>query len=154
MSQQDTLNPLVREFDTGATRDLDHNKLDFEAFLSFPVLKRYAQYMHINRFQKDGTVRPGDNWQKGIPKEVYMKSMYRHFMDVWASHRGYSTNEDLQTALSALLFNVMGYLHEELKYEPECTPEDTVRRSDRTCPIGCNNAETQSDIQRNAEGLD
>lgn len=103
----------MREFKTGATRDTDEGKLDYEGFLSHPVLRRYAEYMHKNREQADGKFRPSDNWQKGIPKDAYMKSMWRHFMDVWHGHR--KTDEDMEEALCALLFNVMGYLHETIK---------------------------------------
>ncbi len=104
----------MREFDTGATRDTNENKLDFEGFLSSPVLQRYAEYMNKNRKQADGKLRDSDNWQKGIPIIVYMKSMWRHFFEVWSGHRSKVSNEALQEALCALLFNVMGYLHEVL----------------------------------------
>jgi hypothetical protein len=100
----------MRNFSTGATRDTDENKLDYEGFLSPVVLERYAQYMHKNRLQADGKMRDSDNWQKGIPRDAYMKSMWRHFWEVWSIHRG--RDGDIQEALSALLFNVMGYLHE------------------------------------------
>ena len=105
----------MREFETGATRDSDEGKLDFEGFLSPSVLKRYAEYMHKNRVQSDGNLRPSDNWQKGIPQDAYMKSMWRHFFSVWEAHRLDSNDEQLETDLCALMFNVMGYLHEELK---------------------------------------
>lgn len=102
----------MRKFKTGATRDTDKDKLDFEGFLSPLVLERYAQYMHKHRFQADGQIRDSDNWQRGIPKDAYMKSMWRHFFDVWKGHRkGLVPQEEM----CALLFNVMGYLHEELK---------------------------------------
>lgn len=104
--------PAVRRFETGATRDVDTDKLDYEAFLSPTVLKRYAEFMHKNRFQKDGSMRAGDNWAKGIPLEVYMKSAWRHFMEWWLSHRRGEADEE---ALVALMFNTMGYLHETLK---------------------------------------
>lgn len=105
----------VRRFDTGATRDLDTTKLDYEGFLSPLVLKRFAEYMHENRLLRDGTLRDSDNWQKGIPADAYMKSGYRHFMDWWTEHRGIVTDEGLELALCGLLFNAMGYLHEHLK---------------------------------------
>jgi hypothetical protein len=107
----------MREFDTGATRDTDEGKLDFEGFLSHAALVRYAKYMNENRVQADGNVRPSDNWQKGIPQEVYMKSAFRHFMDWWKCHRNRDDVDPqfTQTSLCALLFNVLGYLHEELK---------------------------------------
>jgi hypothetical protein len=112
----------MREFSTGATRDNDTTKNDYEGFLSPLVLERYGNYMTKHRKQADGQLRDSDNWQKGIPKDVYMKSMWRHFLDVWFIHRGYKRfdkqrNEDitLDEAICALLFNVMGYLFEILK---------------------------------------
>jgi hypothetical protein len=67
-------------------------------------------------------LRDSDNWQKGIPTDAYMKSMWRHFMDVWEIHRTGEVNSPRMTtwsgmdeALMALLFNVMGYAHEILK---------------------------------------
>ena len=107
----------MRKFDSGATRNTDTNKLDFEGFLSPLVLERFAEYMHENRLQADGELRDSDNLQKGIPKDEYMKSMWRHFFDVWKHKRGLEVKEDKQTALCALLFNIMGLLHEELKHE-------------------------------------
>src|SRR5262249_20215749 len=57
----------ARIFKTGATRDTDTGKLDYEGFLSPLVLKRYAEYMHQHRVMKDGAMRASDNWQRGIP---------------------------------------------------------------------------------------
>ena len=105
----------MRKFETGATRDNDKNKLDYEGFISPIVLRRYAEYMHKHRFQADGQVRDSDNWQKGIDKSSYMKSGWRHFMDWWMEHRGIPSREGLEDALCALLFNVSGYLHEHIK---------------------------------------
>ena len=105
----------MRNFESGATRDSDTEKFDHEGFLSYTVLMRYAEYMHSHRIQADGALRDSDNWQKGIPKDAYMKSMFRHFMDVWGNHRGYETDESQEVALCALLFNVSGYLYELLK---------------------------------------
>ena len=109
----------MREFETGATRDNDDGKFDYEGFLSPIVLKRFAQYMHKHRLQADGQLRASDNWKRGIPFSAYMKSLFRHFMDVWAYHaQGAHSVEDLdalENALCATLFNVQGYLHELLK---------------------------------------
>ena len=105
----------IRQFDTGATRETDEGKYDYEGFISPLVLKRYAAYMHKHRLQPDGKLRDSDNWQKGIPKDAYMKSGWRHFLDWWCEHRGIASREGLEEALCALLFNVMGYLHETLK---------------------------------------
>lgn len=107
----------VRTFDTGATRDLDRDKLDFEGFNCPLVEQSFAEYMHKNRFQTDGNYRDSDNWQRGITHESYVKSLCRHFQDVRLHHRGYGhmAKEDMITALNAMRFNVNGLLHELLK---------------------------------------
>jgi len=107
----------VRKFFTGATRDVDTNKADFEGFLSPLVLRRYGEYMNRHRVQSDGSLRDSDNWQRGIPLDAYMKSGFRHFMDWWSGHRGHktSTGESVEEELCALIFNASGYLHELLK---------------------------------------
>lgn len=109
----------MRTFDTGATRDLDETKFDYEGFFSPLVMQRFATYMHRHRLQADGNLRASDNWQKGIPLDAYMKSGWRHFFDWWTLHRGNppasADAPDVEEALCALLFNVQGYLHERLK---------------------------------------
>lgn len=107
----------VRTFETGATRDLEDGKFDYDGFLSPLVLERYARYMHVHRHQSDGTLRASDNWQRGIPRDAYMKSGWRHFVSWWQNHRGVPASETLEDALCAMLFNVSGYLHETLKAE-------------------------------------
>ncbi len=120
----------VREFESGATRDTDHDKMDYEGFLSPLVLAEFARYMHKHRVQADGTLRDSDNWQKGIPLDAYMKSMWRHFMEVWTLHRRGVVNREAivpaeyYEALCALLFNVQGYLDVLLKHEPAAPPFD------------------------------
>ena len=105
----------MRKFKTRATRSNEGDKYDYEEFLSPIVLERYAQYMHSCRYQEDGTLRAGDNWQKGMPLDSYMKSGWRHFMDWWLAHRLHPTQFPTDEILCALLFNVSGYLHEYLK---------------------------------------
>ena len=107
----------VRKFETGATRSPLGDKLQYEGFLSPLVLREYAEYMHRHRFQSDGQLRDSDNWQKGMPLRSYMDSGWRHFMDWWLHERGYMelAQEPKVEALCALMFNVMGYLHEVLK---------------------------------------
>ena len=107
----------IRTFETGATRDTAEGKLDYEGFISPLVMERYARYMDGCRVQSDGNVRDSDNWQKGIPKNAYMKSAFRHFMDWWFEHRLNRAYFDhlKHEAICALMFNCMGYLHEELK---------------------------------------
>jgi hypothetical protein len=121
----------VRTFGTGATRDLDANKLDFEGFLSPLVLERYAEHMHKARRMPDGSMRDSDNWQLGIPLGVYIKSLWRHFFAVWKLWRGLEVTEvvngvritkDLETELCALLFNASGMLHETIKANKEKSP--------------------------------
>jgi hypothetical protein len=115
---------LLRQFETGATRDLDVSKIDYEACLSPLVLECFGEYMLSCSVQADGSKRPGDNWKKGIPLNSYIKSMLRHVWDVWKLHSGYPAIDrktgkpvTMKIALCAVLFNVMGYLHEYLKVE-------------------------------------
>jgi hypothetical protein len=107
--------PEMRSFQTGATRHSDEGKLDFEGFLSPYALEAFARYMHHHRVQADGMLRSSDNWQKGIPKDAYMKSAWRHFFAVWKQYR--ATGEVSEEDLCALLFNVQGLLHEATKRE-------------------------------------
>lgn len=78
--------------------------------------------MHKNRHQADGSLRDGDNWQKGIPFPAYMKSAWRHFMEWWSHHRGHPIKpkssrdpQDIEEVLCSMIFNASGYLHEVLK---------------------------------------
>ena len=112
----------IRKFETGATRDTDIGKLDFEGFLSPIVLKKYAEYMYKHRKQSDGKLRDSDNWQKGFGKgrEHFvnvMKSWFRHFFNVWFLHRGFKGKECMGDALLASLFNNMSYAHQYFKNE-------------------------------------
>ncbi len=104
----------MRKFNSGATRDDDTNKIDYEGHLSPLAIEAFGVYMHKHRFQADGVIRDSDNWQKGIPKDAYMKSMWRHFFAVWKNYR---LGKDYKEDLCALFFNVQGLLHEEVKNE-------------------------------------
>lgn len=106
----------IRAFDTGASRSSEEGKLDPDGFLSHLAVMRYLEYMHQHRTMPDGTLRASDNWKQGIPIESYMKSLYRHFLDVWCYHsEGDLENEELEEALCAVIFNASGFLHELLK---------------------------------------
>ena len=115
----------IRKFKTGATRDTNEGKYDYEGFLSPLVIEAYGKYMHKHRKQSDGTLRDSDNWQKGFGENhfaVCIKSLWRHFLDLWFLHRGYKrfdkkdgheiTKEEV---LMAILFNDMAYADKLLK---------------------------------------
>jgi hypothetical protein len=134
----------MRQFESGATRSSEEGKYDYEGFLSPLVLERYAQYMHENRVQADGELRDSDNWQKGMGMDCFMKSMWRHFMSLWKNHRGLPDSDSTETALCALLFNTMGYMHEYLGAEDRAKVEaekdegdERIRRAKTPMPI-CN----------------
>jgi len=105
----------TREWESGAYRDTNEEKLDYEAFYNPLVVREFARYMHKHRKQSDGNLRDGDNWQGlfGSPEEhraVCMKSLWRHFHDLWMFHRGYAGRETIKEALCAILFNIQAYL--------------------------------------------
>ncbi len=120
----------MTQFETGATRNSSDHKIDPEGFLSPRVIQAFSEYMNSHRVQADGSVRSSDNWQKGITMESYMKSMWRHFLDIWSIHRGIARFDDtgkeisLEEALCATLFNIQGMLHEELKRKGENKKDD------------------------------
>jgi hypothetical protein len=68
--------------------------------------------MHKHRQQSDGSLRDSDNWQKGIPREQYMKSLIRHVFELWETHR--EGKVDTETAC-AIMFNIQGYILEVYK---------------------------------------
>lgn len=116
----------VRAFDSGATRSSDGDRYDPEGFLSPIVIERYCEYMHKHRLQPNGTIRDSDNWQKGMPKQTYMKGMWRHFLHLWTRMRGFKVRDPLATSnveedLCSIIFNAQGLLFEILK--------DTYRES-------------------------
>jgi hypothetical protein len=109
---------LMRKFKTGATRNLDNDKPDYEGFLSPIVLKCFAEYMNKHRIQKDGKIRESDNWQKLFGEEHYnvcAKSLLRHTMDFWLFHRGFKGRETITDALCGIIFNAQAYLYKLLK---------------------------------------
>ena len=107
----------IRKFSTGATRDTDEGKYDYEGFLSPLVIEKYGQYMNKHRKQSDGSLRDSDNWQKGFGDnhfKVCIKSLWRHFHDLWMEHRGYKSRETIDDAICGILFNTMAYYHQLL----------------------------------------
>ena len=116
----------MRKFETGATRNVDLGRCDFDGYLSPLVLERFGEYMTKHRKQADGTLRDSDNWQKGIPRDQYAKSLIRHVVEFWLAHRGFEVQpaserdpQDVEDVLCAILFNAKGYLFELLKAKEE-----------------------------------
>src|SRR5258706_14425825 len=111
----------TRTFTTGATRDVDNAKFDYEGFIPPLVDRRFAEYMHKCRLRNipaGKTIRESDNWQKGIPQETYAKSLVRHVKEFQLIFDGYDAFDEkgtllnLEDVLSAIRFNVDGYLFE------------------------------------------
>lgn len=104
----------VAQFDSGATRS-GETLYDPEGFLSPYVVEAYSKYMEKHRTQADGQLRNSDNWQKGMPKARYMRSLTRHFLDVWKVWRRDKADiRLLLDPLCAMLFNVQGMILEVL----------------------------------------
>jgi hypothetical protein len=121
----------VRTFDTGATRDLDDTKDDPEGFYTPRVIHRFNQYMTHNRHLADGSVRDSDNWQKGIPREAYAKSLWRHHLAAWSEHRAWVSGDStydrdqLEVDLCGVIFNAQGMLDTILKNKEVEAERDT-----------------------------
>lgn len=119
--RDEQVNQQVRQFQSGATRNTADNKHDYEGFFNPAVVYEFGRYMHSHRRQRDGSLRDSDNWQKGIPFAIYVKSLLRHTLDFWRLHRGYTVIDPdtgipatKQELLCAIMFNAMGYLKELL----------------------------------------
>ena len=123
----------IRKWKSGGKRDTDVGKLDFEGFLSPLVLKRFAIYMNKNRRMRDGSLRDSDNWQKGFGNFeehsiTCMKSLTRHFMDVWGIHRGdESIDVDLDEALCGIVFNAMAWLFKILESRQDFSIDVSIK---------------------------
>jgi hypothetical protein len=104
---------MMRTFDSGATRDTDEGKLDWEGFISPVAMRVFSEYMHLHRLQSDGTLRTADNWQKGMPRRQYIKSLIRHTWDLWLAWRvDPEDTKAIVALLCAILFNTQGLLLE------------------------------------------
>lgn len=115
-SVRDVQSP-IRTFPTGATRNSEDGKFDYEGFFDPEVVVEFARYMHSHRKLEDGALRASDNWQKGIPTDAYRRSLMRHVIDVWMYYRGHSMpsgETNPLRALSGVLFNTMGLMRAEL----------------------------------------
>jgi len=102
----------MREFASGATRDDDISKLDYEGYNNPLVDKCYAEYLNKHRQTANG-LRDSDNWQNLFGEkhfDVCMKSLCRHTVDVRLAHRGYKSEQPIIDSLNAIIFNAKAYL--------------------------------------------
>lgn len=107
-------NPVTK-FATGAIRDSQDGKPDFFETQSMLAWWRYAQYM-TEKKKKYGE----GNFKKGITKESYLKSAFRHLTKMmiiedckkygWPVPEWAESREDHPCGL---LFNTLGYMHEQ-----------------------------------------
>lgn len=113
----DATDRKIRRFDTGATRDVDADKLDFDGFIHPLCELNFAKYMHRHRLQPDGKLRDSANWTKGMPRKEYLKSLMRHVHDLRLHMHGHGeeAREPILEALAAIRFNVDGLTLEILK---------------------------------------
>ncbi len=144
----------MREFETGANRNDETGKLDYEGFLNPLVLKRFAEYMDSHRVLESGEVRDSDNWQKGIPLDSAMSSAYRHFQDWHLEHRGYDSREGVEAAICGLIFNAQSYLltlleeNEGGHWSPTYTQEQFAQALDYVDPHTVPNTGAFSDAKQ------
>ncbi len=98
------------KFETGAIRDSQEGKEDYVETISWSAFKRYAQYMTAKK-EKYGK----GNFKKGIPIDNYEQSLMRHVQKYMVNKYEGGTLEQEEDHLSAILFNVFGIMHEELR---------------------------------------
>ena len=104
--------PSIRQFKSGATRDTDEDKVDWEGFISPVAMRRFVEYMHKHRLQSDGSLRDSDNWQSGFPRNQTMKSLVRHAWDLWYEWRRGKDEVVMVDLLCAVIFNAQSLLLE------------------------------------------
>jgi len=120
----------TRCFRTGATRDNEKQKIDPEGFINPLVIQAYCEYMHKHRIQAGNQLRDSDNWQKLFDDDHYavcMKSLWRHFLDLWLFHRGFKGRETKEDALAGIMFNAMAYWYKLLINKNKKTNEKTKK---------------------------
>lgn len=110
----------LRNFDTGAIRDNDENKINYQGALSPLVLEAYGAYIQKHSLLPDGTRRNNKNWQNlfGTHEEhrqVCIESAWRHFIDLLMEHDGYNSRDGLDEAIGGLMFNIQAYWFSVLK---------------------------------------
>jgi hypothetical protein len=110
----------MRKFKTGSTRDTADDKLDLHKYTHPLVELEYGKYMKRHSKMRDGSLRDGDNWQKGFPNDVLLGSAKRHLLDWELLEQGYEVTERgepvrLLDTLNALKFNVNARIHSLVK---------------------------------------
>lgn len=134
---------MTRKFETGANRNSSDGKFQYSKFINPLNEYSFAKYMHEKRELADGTMREGDNWQKGIPKESLFDSLTRHIKELElldmglfvyhvtndsGEHTYWSYTEVLELSdcavnkidiLNAIRFNSEAYKLQELGYKKE-----------------------------------
>jgi hypothetical protein len=101
-------NAKVTKFPTGAIRDDVTGKEDYTETISWTAFKRYAQYM-TSKKSRYGV----GNFKKGIPIPSYEQSLVRHLQKYMANKYEGGTIEKDDDHLSAMVFNILGIIHEE-----------------------------------------
>ena len=91
-----------------AFRNSDENKPDFIDAISWTALDRFAGYMQSQK-EKFGV----GNFKKGMPIERYERAMVRHMKQYIKNKYEKGEDEKKKDHLSAIVFNVLGIIHEE-----------------------------------------
>jgi len=107
----------IRTFKSGATRDTEENKHDYEGYIHPINTKRFGEYMSKHQKQANGELRDSDNWQKlfgDTPEKhcnVCIKSLCRHLEDLRLHHRGWGheARESIEDAIQGIKFNINAY---------------------------------------------
>ena len=114
----------MRKFKSGATRDTIEGKPQYHGYFSPAMFRLFGEYMLKHQRQANGKMRGCDNWKRGIDLDIYLDSLWRHFMDFWEYMEG-GQPKDRKTgeavcwkdAAAGVLFNLQGIIHEKIKKE-------------------------------------
>ena len=107
-------NGVLRMSESGAIRNSDIGKINYQGALSPLILEAYGKYIEKHSNLPDGTKRNNKNWQNlfGTPEEhrqVCIESAWRHFIDLLKEHDGYNSQDGIDEALGGLMFNIQAY---------------------------------------------
>lgn len=124
VKESDVGNKEITEFETGATRDAEKDKLNYIRALCPLVMRCYVTYIGEHRRQSNGDLRDWDNWKRGIPKQRYLEGLDRHKRAVWLLHEGFPAFDNrgpvnMKDSLCGVIFGAMGMLREVLMEELE-----------------------------------